>query len=315
MKLRATGNPDVDRRLLEALKSPAKFARLHLGDDLWGVQEEMLGALAQPHARVAVKACHASSKTFGAAEATLWCVTSFPDSIVITTAPTDRQVEKELWAEVHLAVARAKSRGYAYPPANLTELRLSKGNYAIGFSTDKRDHAVRFQGFHAPRLLIILDEAPGIPAEVWQAIDGIRAGGDVRVLALGNPTVAGGPFYEAFTSNRQGWKTFTIDAFDTPNFERLKRMAGGDPSRPAVAQREVEEAMVAMLRSLPSTDPAIAYAPRPYLVTPRWAQEMLQQWGCAVAVVAEPGSWSISGAGRRCSALAQLAAGCERTRA
>jgi hypothetical protein len=40
--------------------------------------------------------------------------------------------------------------------------------------------------------LIILDEAPGVTAEIWEAIEGVRAGDDVRVLALGNPTIASG---------------------------------------------------------------------------------------------------------------------------
>ena len=79
---------------------------------------------------------------------------------------------------------------------------------------------MRFQGFHG-RLLIVVDEAPGVKADIWEAIEGIRAGGDVRVLALGNPTIASGPFHDAFTSNRDGWCTFTISAFDSPNLAGL----------------------------------------------------------------------------------------------
>jgi hypothetical protein len=55
--------------------------------------------------------------------------------------------------------------------------------------------------------------------------EGIRAGGDV--LALGNPTVVSGPFYDAFTVNRASWRTFTISAFDTPN------LMGHEPREPA----------------------------------------------------------------------------------
>src|SRR5262245_21767503 len=44
---------------------------------------------------------------------------------------------------------------------------------------------------------------------------------DVRVLALGNPTIASGPFHDTFTSNRDGWGTFTISAFDSPNLTGL----------------------------------------------------------------------------------------------
>jgi hypothetical protein len=48
-------------------------------------------------------------------------------------------------------------------------------------------------------------------------------------LALGNPTIASGPFYDAFAANREGWKTFTISAFDTRElweFSRPKRGRG-----------------------------------------------------------------------------------------
>jgi hypothetical protein len=33
-----------------------------------------------------------------------------------------------------------------------------------GFTTNKSDQAVKFHGYKAPRLLYMLDEAPGIPA-------------------------------------------------------------------------------------------------------------------------------------------------------
>jgi hypothetical protein len=56
----------------------------------------------------------------------------------------------------------------------------------VGLSTDQ---GVRFQGFHG-RVLIVIDEAPGVKADIWEAVEGIRAGGDVRVLALGNPRAA-----------------------------------------------------------------------------------------------------------------------------
>lgn len=160
--------------------------------------------------RVAVKACHASGKTFVAAVAVLWFVTRYQDGIVVTTAPTWTQVEKLLWGEIHRAV---QSSRIAFPQLSKTELRIGPGNYALGLSTNE---GVRFQGFHG-RVLIVVDEAPGVKAEIWEAIEGIRAGGDVRVLALGNPTIASGPFYDAFTANRDGWCTFTISAFDSPN--------------------------------------------------------------------------------------------------
>ena len=237
---------DVDAR--RSLLDPVRFARGWLRQDVWDVQAAILAAIDSDR-RIAVKACHASGKSRVAAIAALWWVSRFADGIVVTTAPTWEQVVRVLWGEVKKVVGESR---LSLPPLNQTELRLGPNNYAIGLSTNE---GVRFQGFHG-RLLIILDEAPGVKPEIYEAIEGIRAGGDVRILALGNPTVASGPFYDAFTSNRAGWRRFTISAFDTPNLAGLT-----------------------VDRLLALDDDCLDENPRPYLVTRRWVAEKHVEWG------------------------------------
>jgi hypothetical protein len=235
--------------LRAVIEDPVRFARGLLRTDVRDLQESILRSV-EANPRTAVKACHASGKTFVAALAVLWWVTRFRDGIVVTTAPTWTQVEKLLWGEIHKAMQRSRIR---YPEATKTELKLGPGNFAIGLSTNE---GVRFQGFHGEHVLIVLDEAPGVLPEIWEAIEGIRAGGKVHVLALGNPTIASGPFHDAFTSNRDGWKTFIISAFDTPNLAGLTR---------------------AELLCLP--DDEIDASKTPYLVTRRWVREKWREWG------------------------------------
>src|SRR5258705_6995815 len=109
------------------------------------------------------------------------------------------QVKRVLWGEIHRLAYGSQFR---YPQLLETSLRLGPDRYAIGLSTNE---GVRLQGFHGKNVLIVLDEAPGILPEIYEAIESIRAGGDVRVLALGNPVISSGPFYDAFTSHREGW--------------------------------------------------------------------------------------------------------------
>ena len=98
-----------------------------------------------------------SSKTHGIAQFVIWFITRHKDAIAVTTAPTDRQVQDILWgAEIRPALARSR---LAYPKPNLTEIKLGPNNYATGFTTNKGDQAVRFQGYHAPHLLFVLDGA------------------------------------------------------------------------------------------------------------------------------------------------------------
>jgi hypothetical protein len=214
-------------------------------------------AVARPRARVAVKACHASSKSFTAAELVLWA--PLAGGIVVTTAPTARQVRRLVWAEANTMYPRAR-----FPLGGellQTEFRIAPDLYALGISTDK---GVNFQGWHSRErgfMLIIIDEAPGLDPSVMTAIEGVRAGGDVRVLMLGNPYVPSGPFYEAFTTT--GWETFTIDGFDTPNLE--------DEEQPG-RQLTLED-----LLALP--EHRIQHAPRPYLIDRAWLLSKYHELG------------------------------------
>jgi phage terminase large subunit len=174
----------------QAKQDPVTFARSLLGQNPWRVQQEILISAAK-NPLTAVKSCHASGKTFNAAAVALWALARWRESLVITTAPTFRQV-KVLWNEI--GEARKRSR-IAFPEPSATELKLADKRYAVGLSTNDPN---KFQSYHAAHVLIIADEAQGILGAIWEAVEGIRAGGDVRVLMQGNPTVTGGHYQDAF---------------------------------------------------------------------------------------------------------------------
>ena len=255
--------PSLEAELADGIaEDPVFFARELLGHDLWTISEQVLRAISKPRARVAVRGCHSSSKTHGAAAAVLWA--PYAGGIAITTAPTARQVNLMVWGEVHQQYPQSKVP-LGGELLKTAVFRIAPDLFSIGISTDK---GINFQGLHARKdgfMLIVLDEAPGVPPSVYDAIEGVRAGGDVRVLALGNPDVPSGPFYDAFTKDRSGWECFTIDAFASPNFEDEE-----NPGRYLTLED---------LLALP--EHRIDYAPRPYLITRRFVLEKYGEWGLA----------------------------------
>ena len=245
--------PEQKAIAIETLKDPVLFAKRMLGSDCWSLQAEILRSIAF-NPRTAVKACHSSSKTFTLALAVLWWLARWKNAVCVITAPTKLQVSRLAFGEIHSALARSV---YPYPKALLTELKFNPHRYAVGFTTSvqNQNEGVRFQGFHGEHVLIICDEAPGIDPKIYEAIEGIRAGGKVSLLLLGNPTISSGPFYDIFTRNLEGWKTFTISAFDTPNLEGLT-----------------------LEKLLTLSEDELDIAPRPYLVTRRWVVERFREW-------------------------------------
>lgn len=179
-----------------------------------------------------VKACHASGKTRTAAYATLWWMFCYPlNSKVLTTAPTWTQVVNNLWREIRDLHSRSKIRlGNAGMPEGLgghmTQWKydLDPQWFAIGQSSDR---GVNFQGLHSENILVIIDEADGIPRDIWEAIDGVLTSENSRLLAIGNPIDPTSEFKRrcdlALVSKRRAkQKLITIRAMDTPNVQTGK---------------------------------------------------------------------------------------------
>lgn len=233
------------------------LARLLFGHDHWSVPSDIIRAIFRPNARVAVKGCHSSGKTYAAGDIVPLALLVGAD--VVTTAPTDDQVRGQLWRNVHEALRDCIIPPEEWGAVNQTEIRLPSGERAFGRSTNM---GVRFHGEHARKgrpLIVMVDEAPGVIADVMGAIEGMRAGGDVRVLIQGNPLEPSGPFYDAFHppgGQASTWDCYTIGAFDTPNLEGL-----------------TIEDVLAM------SDADLDANPRPYLITRRYVKEKYLEWG------------------------------------
>ena len=196
------------------LLSPVAFAREVLGVRLWEKQEEVLTALTQ-NRRVAVKAGNGLGKGFCAAAAVLWFLYAHQDSaIVLSTAPTFRQVRHILWRQIHrLYRPAAKTLGGKMLD---TRWELSDERYAMGLSADSAD---QFQGFHSPNMFIVVDEAEGVSDEIYEAIESVMTSADPLLLLIGNPTTMEGAFRRAFFEERTLYRTITISALESPNVQ------------------------------------------------------------------------------------------------
>jgi len=166
----------------------------------------------------AVRSGHGVGKTYTAARAGLWFLFAFFESIILTTAPTWRQVKMLLWKEVHKACTGAKIKmgGKLLD----TELRApaQAGWYMMGLSTDEPD---KFQGFHAENLLVIIDEASGVDRRIYEASQSVMTSANCRMLAIGNPLEPSGWFFEAFQSSQ--WNKIHISSYDCPNVKWAQR--------------------------------------------------------------------------------------------
>lgn len=210
--------------LVEYADDPAGFCRDILGEELWEKQSEIAIAL-RDNPRVAVPACYASGKTYLAAALLLWWMYTRYPALVVTTAPTGRQVKKLLWKYVRKLHRKAKLR----LPGRLlqVELIIDDDWQAFGFSGSS-GHSV--QGIHeAANVLFIEDEAAGMDGELLEDFEGLTATEGSRHLKIGNPTVMDGPFWAACEDEKESkrWVVIPISAYDVPNVIHKKNIIPG----------------------------------------------------------------------------------------
>ena len=190
---------------------PVGFIRVILDERPWSIQERIAEAV-RDHSNVAVPSCFGSGKDWIAARLVAWWVAT--GGIAVTTADTYRQVRDILWRELRKAHARGQLPGNIPLVESRWEIP-DTGAFAIGIKPEDYNPE-GLQGIHGRRVLVVVDEANGVGAPLWEAIKGLVVNEDSRILAIGNPHEPQGPFFEACRTAT--WHTIHISVFDTPNF-------------------------------------------------------------------------------------------------
>jgi hypothetical protein len=194
-----------------ARTSPVDYAETKFPYKYWQVQREIIESVFK-NKYTTVKSCHTSGKTFLAASVVLLFMEAFVPSKAITTATSNTQVEKLLWAEINTQFNKA-TPPYSWVWRCLNkELKVAPDHFALGFSSDEE---INFQGFHSPNFLLVADEASGIPTPVFDSLSTLLSSGNPHTLLISNPDSLTGYFYNSHSMSK--YHKFTISAFDTPN--------------------------------------------------------------------------------------------------
>lgn len=266
---------------IELLKRVQKNPQLFI-EKVLGVQtmEKYQAQICQDVAdfdRVAVSACHAVGKTWLLARIVLWFLYCFPGAKIITTAPTNRQVEMLLWGEIGVAVKNALYN----LGGHLTQkkLQIDSDWYAMGFSPAKtaggddsgEQKGSTFQGWHGDYILIVFDEAVGVPPDVWTQVEGLLTSGKiVKFVCIANPTTRNCNFFELF--EMPSWKKVHLSCFDSPNL-----IANG------IKNKEDLEAEIEKLKLMDEgarLDRIKNYLkPVSHLISCQWVVEKALEWG------------------------------------
>jgi hypothetical protein len=212
-RLKARVQRHTEPRIERWRADPVAWVDERLGEFLWSKQRAILESI-RDHRRTAVPSAHETGKSFVASRAVCWWLDVHPpgEAFVVTTAPTVPQVRAILWREIN----RAHRKGQLAGRTNQTEWWLNDEIVAFGRKPADYDPTA-FQGIHARYVLVVLDEACGVPESIYQAANSLAANQHSRILAIGNPDDPSSHFAKVCAVG-SGWSVVQVDGLESPNF-------------------------------------------------------------------------------------------------
>lgn len=203
---------------------PALFAKEALGAEPTEQQWEASKALVEKR-RVSIRSGHGTGKSAFMAWCVPWFMCCYYPCKIPCTAPTGHQLNDVLWAEIATWLSAFKRRlpEWAAEIEWSSERIYLKSNPSESFAvarTSRPEKPEALQGFHSENVLFLLDEASGIPENVFQVAEGALSTDGAFVVMAANPTREEGYFYDSHHKMRSRWAALHWDGEKSPLVSR-----------------------------------------------------------------------------------------------
>ena len=198
---------------------PELFVRQVLGGEPFPWQCEALASYAA-NSRLAIK----SGKGVGKSALLAWILLHFlctrHEAKIACTATTAPQLYDVLWAEVRKWRDSIPEEYEGLFRIEMTAERvyldgMQQLNFAVA-KTARREQPEALQGIHAKNTLFLIDEASGVPDEIFAVAEGAMSTEGAKVVMTGNATRTDGYFFDAFHGDYRRWVRMTVSGADSP---------------------------------------------------------------------------------------------------
>jgi hypothetical protein len=210
-------NP-LEEFVLEYRDDPVKFVKEVLGATPLPYQAEFLQAIADGERKMSVRSGHGTGKSTSASWAMLWYVLlRFPNKVVVT-APTSGQLFDALFAELKRWINELPDqlKPMLTVKSDRVELAAAPSEAFISARTSRAETPEALAGVHSENVLLVVDEASGVPEKVFEAAAGSMSGHAATTILLSNPTRSSGTFFESQTRLSGSYWTRRWSCVDSP---------------------------------------------------------------------------------------------------
>lgn len=184
-------------------------------DILQSIEEALKGNRPK---RISIASGHGIGKTACMAWLIIWYLTCHFESQVAATAPTSQQMHDILWKECKKWIDLMPEVFKAKFDYTGSHIRINEAPevWFARAATARKEAPEALAGLHGEYVLLVADEASGIPEEIYRTAEGSLTDKNTLTVLISNPTRLIGYFYDTHNSDKENWQTMQFSSIDSP---------------------------------------------------------------------------------------------------
>lgn len=168
--------------------------------------------------RISIASGHGIGKSACLSWLIIWYLFTNKNAQVPCTAPTSEQMHDVLWKEISLWLKRLPKPIEELFDWTTGYIRVKEHptTWFARAKTARKEAPEALAGVHGDYVMFAIDEASGVPEEIFNTAEGALTGENVIVLMISNPTRLNGYFYDSHHKDKHNWATFQFNSEDSP---------------------------------------------------------------------------------------------------
>lgn len=171
---------------------------------------------------ITVRSGHGTGKSSIMAMLILWFLFCWRDAQVPCTAPTSEQMHDILWKELSKwlnLMPDAVKHLYVWQE-NYIRMAESPDTWFARAKTARKENTEALAGVHGSHVALCVDEASGVPEQIFSTALGAFTGGNILFFMISNGTRRTGFFFDSHNKDKSSWQTLHLNGEESPIVER-----------------------------------------------------------------------------------------------
>lgn len=171
-----------------------------------------------PQVKISIRSGHGIGKSTTLSWLIYWYLFCFKDSQIPCTAPTQEQMFDVLWKELSAWRERLPEgiKELFDITANYIRVIESPQTWFARAKTARKEKPEALAGIHSDYVMMLIDEASGVPEEVYNTGEGALTGENVIQILISNPTRLVGTFKESQKETNDEYLKLHFNSEDSP---------------------------------------------------------------------------------------------------